>query len=249
MNSAIRLAVLAAFGSLLAACAPAPVERTAQGEMDPSTVERIHKVWPGVDVVASQSTPVPGYQEMRLAGGNYAYRDPSGRYLFVGDVVDLQTGQRLTEDSRRQLRESEVAAVADTAIRYPAAGKTLGRLTVVTDVDCAFCRRFHQEVPKLNADGIEVDYIFMPRSGPDTPSFTKAEAVWCAPDQRAAMTAAKAGQATPPIPADCHSPVMRQYQAARAMGIEATPALLLPDGSVQYGYQGEAQLMTAMGIR
>ena len=52
-------------------------------------------------------------------------------------------------------------------------------ITVFTDIDCGYCRRLHSQIAEYNRLGIRVRYLFYPRSGPDTESWHKAEAVWC----------------------------------------------------------------------
>jgi thiol:disulfide interchange protein DsbC len=66
-------------------------------------------------------------------------------------------------------------------------------ITVFTDVDCQYCRKLHSEMAELNRLGVRVRYMFYPRTGPNTESWRKAEAVWCSPNRNEALTRAKAG--------------------------------------------------------
>ena len=66
-------------------------------------------------------------------------------------------------------------------------------VTVFTDVDCPFCRKLHSQIADYNRLGIRVRYLFYPRSGPNTASWTKAEQVWCSADRKEALTRAKLG--------------------------------------------------------
>ena len=76
---------------------------------------------------------------------------------------------------------------------------------------------------------------FFPRSGPNTPSFTEAQQVWCSADRREALTQAKLG-VPPKASADCPNPVAKHYAAGESIGINATPTLVLPDGELVRGY-------------
>ena len=93
------------------------------------------------------------------------------------------------------------------------------KVTVFTDIDCGYCRKMHSHIAEYNERGIQVDYLFFPRSGPDTPSFAKAVSVWCAKDQKKAFTAAKAG--ANPGPLQCDNPVSEEYQLGIASGSTA----------------------------
>ena len=67
-------------------------------------------------------------------------------------------------------------------------------ITVFTDIDCGYCRKLHSQMAEYNRLGIRVRYLFYPRSGPDTESWHKAEAVWCSANRNDALTRAKKGE-------------------------------------------------------
>jgi thiol:disulfide interchange protein DsbC len=87
-----------------------------------------------------------------------------------------------------------------------------------------------------NAKGIEIRYAFWPRSGPDTPSWYRAESVWCSSDRQAALTQAKHGLNVPTMKKACDNPVAREYELGMQLGIRGTPALFLPNGEMLDGY-------------
>jgi thiol:disulfide interchange protein DsbC len=120
-------------------------------------------------------------------------------------------------------------------------------ITVFTDIDCGFCRRLHAEIGKYNASGIRVRYLFMPRAGKGSESYKKAVGVWCAKDRQRAMTDAKAGKDVPAQ--DCKNPVDEHLALAELLGINGTPALILPDGELLPGYVPADRLKAAMEDR
>ena len=52
-------------------------------------------------------------------------------------------------------------------------------LTVFTDVDCGYCRKFHNEIDQYNNLGISIKYLAFPRAGIDSESYTKMVSAWC----------------------------------------------------------------------
>ncbi len=178
-------------------------------------------------------SPVEGIYEVSR-GMSFFYATKDGRYVFSGDLVDVQTGSSITENNRKSLRLQELAKLEQgSMIVFPAKNEKY-RITVFTDIDCGYCRKLHREMADYNAKGITVQYLFYPRSGPNTPSFTKAESVWCSADQNAAMTNAKQGATVKSE--KCANPVGQQYELGQMVGVRGTPALVLPDGSMQPGY-------------
>ncbi len=108
-------------------------------------------------------------------------------------------------------------------------------VTVFTDLDCAYCRKLHRQIADYNADGIRVRYMFFPRNGPNTSSWTKAEKVWCSDDRHAAFTRAKQGESIEAK--DCGpTPVMRHYRLGQSFGIRGTPAIVTDTGRMIPGY-------------
>lgn len=189
------------------------------------------------DVVPS---PIPGLYEIR-SGPDVGYVSTDGRFYVDGDIFDMQTKGNLTETRRQQGRLELLARVSDDdAIVFSPQGPVRHTLTVFTDVDCPYCRRMHSEMPELNRLGIRVRYLLFPRSGPDTDSWRKAEAVWCSADRRDALTRAKKGEVVK-APA-CKAPIAAQYALGREMGIRGTPAIITDTGEYVDHYVPAAQL-------
>ena len=111
-------------------------------------------------------------------------------------------------------------------------------ITVFTDVNCGWCRRFHQQVPALNDKGVAVRYLFFPVIAES--SFADAESVWCADDRNDAMTRAKAGETIEPKA--CETPIGEHFALGRQLGVRSTPTIIMEDGSVRPGYMEAGEL-------
>lgn len=195
--------------------------------------------FPNLEASDITATPVDGIYQVNR-GLSFGYATADGQYFFDGDLIDLDKAESLTETSRKKLRLAALEEIGeDKMIVFPAK-KEKHVMTVFTDIDCGYCRKLHREMEDYNAQGITVRYVFFPRSGPNTPSFKKAENVWCAKDRNAAMTKAKSGQAV--ADKSCASPVMEEYRMGQRLGVRGTPALILEDGSMKPGYIPAARL-------
>jgi len=116
-------------------------------------------------------------------------------------------------------------------------------------VDCPYCRKLHDEVPKLNEMGIQVNYLAFPRNGQGTKTYNTMVSIWCAKGaeaKREAMTEAKQGMSLDK--ADCNSPVMSQLALGQAVGVTGTPAMVFEDGSLVPGYVPAARLSKMLGL-
>lgn len=169
-----------------------------------------------------------------LVDGEIVYFSKDGRYVFQGDIIDIESRQNITENKRRGMKKEEIDSFneADMIIFEPE--KTKHTLTVFTDIDCGYCRKLHQQMSEYNALGIKVRYMAFPRSGLDSESFDKAVSVWCADDRKQAMTDSKSGSSIKVN--SCDNPIKDHFEAGRRLGVTGTPALFLESGELLPGY-------------
>lgn len=181
-----------------------------------------------------RKTPIDGVYEV-TRGADVSYASGDGRYFIVGgDLFDVDADANITENRRRVLRSRLIDTVPESEMLVFSPKDPKYTITVFTDIDCGYCRRMHQQVAEYNRLGISIEYLFYPRGGLASESFDKAVAVWCAPDRRKAMTAAKAGQTLPK--GNCTNPVTMDYELGRKVGLDGTPAIYSASGRQIGGY-------------
>lgn len=190
-------------------------------------------------------SPVQGLYEVRI-GSKIAYVSADGRYLLQGEIIDLDTDLNLTESRREGMRRDVLAGVSEAGmIVFAPAKKPASTITVFTDVDCGYCRKLHQQIAGYNARGIKVRYMYFPRSGPGTESWTTAEQVACAKDPRVALTRAKLGEKLKDKACKAN-PVAQHYEIGRDFGLQGTPAIILESGELIGGYLDPVELSKYM---
>ena len=83
----------------------------------------------------------------------------------------------------------------------------------------------------------------LPRTGPDTESWKKAEVVWCSPDRNAALTRAKTGAQLDMSKTCAGTPVAREYALGQSIGVRGTPAIVTEKGDYIEGYMPPRELV------
>lgn len=204
----------------------------------------VQKLVPTAKIDKVEASPIPGYAQA-IVGSQLVYVSNDGRYILQGTLYDADAKLDLTAArmSREHVSKLEAYPEAQRIVFAPA-GKPKYKVTVFTDIDCGYCRKMHSHIAEYNERGIQVDYLFFPRSGPGTPSFDKAVSVWCAKDRKGAFTSAKAGQ--DPSPLKCDNPIAQEYQLGMTVGVDGTPAVYAPDGSKIGGYLTPDQLQASL---
>ncbi len=195
------------------------------------------------DIRPEQIAPstVQGLYEVRI-GSKIAYVSANGRYLLQGEIIDLETDLNLTESRRESVRREVLAGVSEAGmIVFPSKTKPTSTVTVFTDIDCGYCRKLHKQIADYNAKGITVRYMYFPRTGPGTASWTAAEQVACSKDPRTSLTRAKLGETLKDKPCKVN-PVAQHYNIGRDFGLQGTPAIILESGELIGGYLDPAEL-------
>lgn len=219
-------------GALLAAaCNLLPAQQSAE-KPDPRV--EIARHLPGARPEDLRATPIPGLWEY-THGADIAYVTADGRYAIDGDLVELGSNTNLTEQHRRDLRSRELAAVPESEMLIFGPKDPKYTVTVFTDVDCPYCRKLHSQIAEYNRLGVRVRYLLYPRNGPNTPSWVKAEQVWCSSDRNAALTRAKLGEELKDKPCP-NNPLSRFWAMGQDFGLQGTPAIVLADGEIVPGY-------------
>src|SRR6185503_4158623 len=171
----------------------------------------IAKKLEGLKVEDVRISPVTGVYEI-TRGSDVSYVSSDGRYAIVGDMIDLDSDANLSENRRRVIRQHLIETVPENEMLVFSPKDPKYTITVFTDIDCGYCRKLHSQIAEYNRLGIRVRYLFFPRSGPDTDSWHKAEAVWCAPNRNEALKKAKQGEAITTKDCGANNIVARDYE-------------------------------------
>jgi len=218
----------------VAAQVPVPADVKAR------VIAKLHDVSPA-DVASS---PVPGLYEVTM-GGLIAYVSGDGRYLVSGNIYDLDTEVNLTATRRNAARAKALASLREDQMIIFSPEKPKMTVTVFTDIDCGYCRKFHSHIADLNKAGVRVRYMMFPRTGPETESWRKAENVWCSADRKEALTRAKKGE-TVKSKSCGDAAITAQYDTGEELGVEGTPAVFTQSGDYIGGYLTPEQLVQAV---
>jgi len=226
-------------GVTLAQGVAAPATNGAATKTDPRAI--IVKKIDGIRLEDVRMSPVSGMYEV-TKDADISYLSADGRYAILGDLIDLDTDANISENRRRGIRARMLETVPESEMLVFSPKDPKYTITVFTDIDCGYCRRLHSQIAEYNRLGIRVRYLFFPRSGPDTESWHKAEAVWCSSNRNEALTRAKNGEnlKAPNCPAEI---VKRDYELGTKLNVTGTPAIFLASGEMLPGYAPPGELV------
>jgi thiol:disulfide interchange protein DsbC len=188
---------------------------------------------PGIQIDQVEPAPLPGFQ-LVIMGGQLVYVSNDGKYLMQGALYDVASRTDLGEKRIATVRAKllQAAPVSERIVFAPPHPKYT--VAVFTDVECAYCRKFHSQIADYNRQGIAVEYLAFPRAGIGSDDYKKMVAVWCAADPKQALTDAKNDR--PVVARNCKNPVTTQYNLGQRVGLTGTPMVVASDGTLLGGY-------------
>ena len=135
---------------------------------------QLKKLAPGLQIIGMAPSPIPGIYAIELEGGSILYMSEDGSHFILGDIYSVTDDGviNLSDARRAEERRSLIKTIdVETMIVFAPRNGTRAVVNVFTDVDCVFCRKFHQNMPDINELGIEVRYIGYPRAGIGSASY------------------------------------------------------------------------------
>ena len=231
-----------ACGALAQTSAPAAApSQAAQAPAKADPRAAIVKKFGDIKIEDVRMSPVNGIFEV-TRGSEISYVSADGRYAILGDLIDVDADANLSENRRRTIRARIIETVPESEMLVFAPKETKYTVTIFTDIDCGYCRRLHSQIAESNRLGIRVRYLFFPRSGPNTDSWHKAEAVWCSSNRNEALTRAKNGEdiKAPKCPTAI---INRDFELGQRLAVDGTPAIFLSSGEMLPGYAPPGQLL------
>ena len=209
-------------------------------------VTKINQVLPaGMSVKGIKQSQVDGLFVVDIGDLQPIYASKDGNFFLYGEMYAIKNGELLNTTkqeislNRRAILDSELSE--KDFITFAATDEK-HVITVFTDVDCGYCRKFHGEIEDYNAQGITVNYVAFPRSGLESDSYNKIVSAWCSSDPKGTLTALKEGR-DPALKLCQDHPVEDHYLLGQRIGITGTPAIISSSGDLLPGYLPPMELL------
>ena len=164
-------------------------------------------------------------------GVGVVYADGAAKALLGGPLIDLKSGENLTEVRVRKLTAIDWKTLpmqwAITAKR----GTGRREIAVFSDPNCPYCKRFEEGLATV--DDLTV-YIFpYPVIKPESVRQTKG--VWCSKDRLKAWNDMMFRRIEPTAKPDCATPIDQLVELGKSLGATSTPTWFLRNGEMRSG--------------
>ena len=207
---------------------------------------KINKVLPeGLSVQSIKKSQIESLYIVDIGDLQPIYASADGKFFFYGELYSVEGDvlQNTTKNEinlkRKMILDSALTPEDFISFKSEAEEHVV---TIFTDVDCGYCRKFHNEIDDFNAEGITVNYVAFPRSGLESDSYNKIVTAWCSTNPKEVLTKMKQGINIDLLMCQNH-PVEKHYLLGQKIGITGTPAIITSEGELLPGYLPPAELL------
>lgn len=200
--------------------------------------QAIAKRLPNIEVTSIKKSPVDGLFEV-VSGSQVVYMTQDAKFMIDGDLVNLESKRNYTEEAKAEMRLAIINSLGEDQMLIYKPETVKHTVTIITDINCPYCRRLHDEMSEYLKYGVRVRYIFMPLKG--KADFDKTVSVWCSDDRHLSLDIVKAGGSIESK--TCKNPIKKHLTLSRKIGVRGTPAIILEDGTMLPGYVPINKLM------
>ena len=210
---------------------------------------KINAVLPeGMSVQSVKKSQIENLYIVDIGDLQPIYASKNGEFFFYGELYAVNGNmlQNTTKDEINLKRKSILdEALSEGDFITFKSDNEKHRVIIFTDVDCGYCRKFHNEINDFNDLGITVNYVAFPRSGLASDSYNKIVTAWCSTDAKDSLTKMKQGIDVQLSMCQDH-PVEKHFLLGQKIGITGTPAIIKSNGELLPGYLPPEELITRL---
>lgn len=170
------------------------------------------------------------------------YATNDGKYLIVGNVIDLDTKESITENTKMKQRIAVIASIDPNNMIIYKPQKSNHIMTVFTDSSCPYCQKLHNEIPDLLENNVEVRYVLFSRNGNTVDAYQQLLSAWCSEDRVSSVEDLFQGELLDESNG-CDNPLDKNFEYAGILSVEGTPTIFLEDGRIIPGYQNYKKIL------
>lgn len=189
--------------------------------------------FPGANITSITKTPYGGLYEV-VIDNEVIYASADGKYLVMGNVIELDTRRNITAARMAKLSEVKWHTLPLDKAIVEVKGDGRRKLAVFSDADCPFCRKLEPEIDKLN--NVTVYTFLYPIEGLHPQAIPTSKQIWCEKDRLKAWKAYMLKGEKPAAKGDCPNPVDEVIRLGNTLRVTGTPTLIFENGQRVPGY-------------
>ncbi|CAN5258599.1 DsbC family protein [soil metagenome] len=179
----------------------------------------------GAQIDSIKPTPYAGLYEVQV-GTEIFYADPTGQYVFLGNILNAATQENLTDARVQDLLRVDFKDLPLNLAQKAVRGNGQRVLAVFADPNCGYCKQLEKQIADL--DNVTIYTFLFPVLGDD--STAKSRQIACAANSNAAWDDWMLRGKAPTGDGTCKTSIDETLAYGRKMKINGTPTMFFADG-------------------
>lgn len=189
--------------------------------------QALQKNFTGMEITSITKTPYGGLYEV-VVDGQAAYATEDGKYLVLGNVIDLASRRNITAERNAKLSQVNWNTLPLANAIKEVKGNGSRKLAVFSDADCPYCRKLEPELEKLT--NVTIYTFLYPIEGLHPNAVPTSKKIWCEKDRLKAWKAYMLRGEEPKSKGDCPNPVDETVALGNKLRVSGTPTLIFENG-------------------
>ena len=205
--------------------------------------DKLKDIIPSYKFDKIKKSPLKNIYEI-VYGGEIIYITSDAKFVFEsGNLQKIVKGkdsyyfENLTESSASEGRKNLLDDLPDSKLFVYGDSKDY-IINVVTDIDCPYCRKFHDDIATYVKNGVKVRYLVFAIK---TSAKRKIISAWCANNKNKAFTLLKKEKIIEKL--NCDNPINEHQDIISSIGVSSTPSIFLPSGELIQGYMSPEEVI------
>ncbi len=196
-----------------------------------AVIKRVREKFPQSLVEQAFRTPYPGLYEV-LMDSKLFYTDEHVTFVLVGNLIDIKSGQNLTQQRLRKLTAIDWKELPLELAIKKVKGDGSRQLALFSDPLCSHCVTQEKELAKLT--NVTIYTFLYPLESLHKGATERSRSVWCSADRAKAWDELLLNRVEPKAQ-PCTDPVKTIEAVGAKLKINTTPTIIFSDGTVIAG--------------
>lgn len=206
---------------------------------------KLAQQYPNVKINDLKTTEMSGLYSGTL-DNQIVYVDEDAQHIFVGSMIRLKDQHNLTKDLTLQQNMVDFKKLPLNDAVKTVRGNGKRQLAIFSDPNCPYCKTLEGNLAQLN-DVTIYTFIYPIK----TQSIIPSKQIWCSANKEFAWKNLLQKGIKPTAAADCATPIERNLELGKRLGLNGTPAIIFSNGyKVMGAYPAEKiqQIWTQFGL-
>ncbi len=206
---------------------------------------KLAQQYPNVKINDLKTTEMSGLYSGTL-DNQIVYVNEDAQHIFVGSMIRLKDQHNLTKDLTLQQNMVDFKKLPLSDAVKTVRGNGKRQLAIFSDPNCPYCKTLEGNLAQLK-DVTIYTFIYPIK----TQSIIPSKQIWCSANKEFAWKNLLQKGIKPTAPADCATPIERNLELGKRLGLNGTPAIIFSNGyKVMGAYPAEKiqQIWTQFGL-